>query len=171
MFCSNMGLDRNGPLSGQKANDRAVNGLRQKGRCRVRKKLTVLTLVGLTFVLLAGSVLAVGPSRDTYLAAKQGPRRQAHVISMTGKITEIERSNKSISVAVQMTNKPFIVKRGQTVRVQTNSTTVFYVWTGKKRQRVTFSTLVEGQKVSINALVATTAITARRVEVNKPRYR
>jgi hypothetical protein len=50
------------------------------------------------------------------------------------------------------------------------SKTVYYVWTGKSRRGAAFGDLGVGQKVSINALVTATAITARRVEVNKPRY-
>jgi hypothetical protein len=155
-------------LSGQKANGRASNALSRKGWCRVRKKLTILTLVGLALVLVSSPVLAAGSSRDTYLAAKQGPKRKAHVISMTGTIQWA--GNGTISVTVQMTNKPFVVKRGQTVLVKTTSNTVYYFWSGKNRRRASFGDLVGGQKVSINALVTTTAITARRVEVNKPRY-
>jgi hypothetical protein len=130
----------------------------------------VLALVGLAFVLLAGPALAVGAGRDTVLAVKKVPRSQHQVISMTGRIETVDFSKKRIYVTVQMTNKPYLVKRGQTVWVDTTSTTVYYVWQNKIRRRATFGSLIAGQKVSINARVATPTITARRVEVNKPRY-
>jgi hypothetical protein len=135
----------------------------------MRKRLMVLALVGLAFVLLAGPVVAAGSGRDTTLAAKQGPRRRAHVISMTGIIKGFE--GKDISVYVQMTNKPFLVKRGQTVLVETSPSTIYYVWNSTGRHRASFDDLEKDQKVSINALVADAEITARRVEVNRPRYR
>jgi hypothetical protein len=155
-------------FSGENTSDRAAKMQSRKGRRKVRKKLMVLVMVGLAFVLLAGPVLAAGSGRDAHWAVKQGPKRKAHVISMTGTIQWA--GNGTISVTVQMTNKPFVVKRGQTVLVKTTSNTVYYFWSGKNRRRASFGDLVGGQKVSINALVTTTAITARRVEVNKPRY-
>jgi hypothetical protein len=72
----------------------AATGLEEKGRCNVRKKLTVLALVGLAFVLLVGPVLAAGSSRETRLDVKLGPRRQAHVISMTGTIKPVDKDEK-----------------------------------------------------------------------------
>jgi len=122
----------------------------------------------LVFVLLASPVLAAGSGRDTYQAVMQGPTRLAHVISMTGTITRL--GTQSFYVYVQMTNKPYIVSRGTTVLVGTNARTLFYVWNGKTHQRVTFAALAVGQRISINAQVTTTAITASRVEVSKPRY-
>jgi hypothetical protein len=122
----------------------------------VRRKVMVLALVALAFMLLAGPVLA-------------GPSRGARVISMTGTITD--KAGTSIEVKVQMTNKPYLVKRGQTVWVKTSSTTVYYYWDGTTRLSWDFGKLVKGQSVAINALVISEAITARRVEVNKRGYK
>jgi hypothetical protein len=174
IFCPGRDLDRNGPPFGQKADRRAANGLLRKGRCRVRKKRIVLALIGLACLLLAVPVLAAGAGRDAVLAVKKVPRSQHQVISMTGRIEAVDTANKRIYVTVQLTNKPHLVVRGKTVWVGTTSTTVYYVWKDKIRRRATFGALAVGQKVSINARVAktatTTTITARRVEVNKPRY-
>jgi hypothetical protein len=140
----------------------------RKGRRKVRKKLMVLAMVGLAFVLLAGPVLAAGSGRDAHWAVKQGPKRKAHVISMTGTIAWV--SGSVISVNVQMTNKPFLVKRGQMVSVET-AYAVCYVWTGKTRNRCGSNALSPTARVSINARVSSNGyITARRVEVDKPRY-
>ena len=143
----------------------------------------VLAMVGLAFVLLAGPVLAVGSGRDAHWAVKQGPKRKAHVISMTGTIAWATCS--AISIDVQMTNKPLLVKRGDNVQVDTVSLNpVYVVWeregesytrtkTRLCNQEFIEENLTWNQKVSINALinVKTDYITARRVEVKKPRYR
>jgi hypothetical protein len=164
-------------FSGENTSDRAAKMQSRKGRRKVRKKLMVLVMVGLAFVLLAGPVLAAGSGRDAHWAVKQGPKRKAHVISMTGTILSATCS--AISVDVQMTNKPFLVKRGQQVQVDTTSNPVYVIWENP-RIRTRDCSLVIGYlssntKVSINARVTTigttTTITARRVEVKKPRYR
>jgi hypothetical protein len=56
------------------------------------------------------------------------------------------------------------------VWARTNTSTAYYLWSGKTRQRAGFGDLDVGQRVSLNALATDTAITARRVEVNKLRY-
>ena len=165
-------------FSGENTSDRASKMRSRKGRPKVRKKLMVLAMVGLAFVLLAGPVLAVGSGRDAHWAVKQGPKRKAHVISMTGTIAWATCS--AISIDVQMTNKPFLVKRGDNVQVDTISLNPVYVVWEKNNTRTKTrkcedikDRLYSGQKVRINALinVKTDYITARRVEVNKPRYR
>jgi hypothetical protein len=135
------------------------------------KTLTVLALVGLALVLVTGPTLAAGTGHGTVLAQqKVGPKTKPHVISFTGKITAINRASRSMSVYIQMTNTPFRVKRGTTQPVTVTSSTVYYLWDGKTRTRWSFDRLAVGDKVSINALATSTSITARRVEVNKPRY-
>jgi hypothetical protein len=143
----------------------------------VRKKLTVLVLVGLALVLVSGPALAAGSGRDTYVA-KQGPKRKPHVISLTGTMEGL--ATRSVSVRVQMTNYPYLYLRGKTLTLATTPTTVYYVWSdnGKTRSRVTLSELMSfvatktAVRVSINAREDPDGVfTARRVEVNKPRYR
>jgi hypothetical protein len=125
----------------------------------VKKKLTVLAFVGLTLVLLAGSAFA-------------GSSRGARVISMSGKITSINRSNETFKVYVQMTNKPYLVKRTQTVLVKAGSA-VLYEWIdGTRIYRSNLSFLVVGDRVVINGLVLDDGtIKARRVEEGKRGYR
>jgi hypothetical protein len=147
----------------------AAKRLETKGYCTMRKTLTVLTFVTLVLVLLASPVLAVGPSRGAPLAATWP---KYHIISFTG--TAASWTATTLTVNVQLTNKPYIVKRGTQVTVSTTSRTVYYIWDGKTRTR-TYSLsglgLTTGAKVSINATVYSTgAITANRVEVYKPRY-
>jgi hypothetical protein len=124
----------------------------------VKKKLTVLAFVGLAFLLLAGPVLA-------------GSSRGARVISMTGTIKSVDKVKERIYVTIQMTNKPYLVKRGQTVWVEMGSKVVYYYWDGTRRTPYTFGQLKVDQKVAINAVVAGDTITARRVEVNKRGYK
>jgi hypothetical protein len=147
----------------------AAKRLETKGYCTMRKTLTVLTFVTLALVLLASPVLAVGPSRGAPLAATWP---KYHIISFTGTIVSF--SGSSIAVKIQMTNNPYIGKRGTQVTVGTTSSTLFYIWDGKVHKRVTgISSLYPyvGKTVSINAIVYSTGtITARRVEVYKPRY-
>jgi hypothetical protein len=139
----------------------------------VRKKLMVLALVGLAFVLLTGPVLAAGSSRGTG-PAQTRTWSEYHIISFTGTIAYF--SGTTIVVDVQMTNKPYIVKRGTRVSVGTTSSTVFYIWDGRVHRWVPdISSLYpyKGAQVSINAIVDTTktpSIAARRVEMYKPRY-
>lgn len=117
----------------------------------------VLALVALAFVLLAGPVLA-------------GPSRGARVISMSGTITS-DPSNGTFKVYVQMTNKPWLVKRTQTMLVKTDNA-VFYEWIAGTRYPSDFSDLAKYDRVVINGLVIDdNTIQARRVEENKRGYR
>ena len=137
----------------------------------MRKKLTVLVLLGLALVLLAGPALAAGSGRGTYVAkkgTKQGVKRTPQVISLTGTISF---ENGAMFVAIQMTNVAFRSFRSTTKKVLTTSKTT-YIWWNKDRTRDLtkgFDDLTTGQKVAINGLVKDGVITARRIEVNKPR--
>ncbi len=130
----------------------------------MNKTLTTITLVGLALVLLAGS-----GARMTL--AQEPVQPPNHIISFTGTISEdVDEDDEGIYVTIQMTNNPYIFMRGDTEWVETTDTTIYYVWEGDVRKPATFADLEEGQLVSINAIVSTTAITASRVEVDKPRY-
>ena len=138
----------------------------------MRKKLTVLVLVGLALVLLAGPALAAGSGRTTYVK-KTDPYngRKPHVISLTGKV--LKSADNSIYVYIQMTNRPFISYRGDTEWITALSTITYITWEGKTRTiglPDSGLTYLVGKKVSINGRVADGKITARRVEVSKPRY-
>ena len=136
----------------------------------MRKKLTVLAFVGLALLLLVEPALAAGTAGRTVLAEQRKVQPQTHIISFTGKIVSVDSVSKRISVSIQMTNNPYIAKRGDTEWVYTTTSTIYYLWSGKLRTRAYFSSLKVGQLVSINAAATTTRITASRVEVNKPRY-
>jgi hypothetical protein len=137
----------------------------------MRKRLMIIAFVGLALLLLVEPALAAGSAGRTVLAAQKSAQPQKYVISFTGTIQSIDSANKRFSVAIQMTNYPYIAKRGDTEWVYTTGSTVYYIWSSSKtRTRGYFSSLQVGQRVSINAAATTTMITARRVEVNKPRY-
>jgi hypothetical protein len=129
----------------------------------MKKALTKKALVGLALVLLAsfgaGSALAQDPVRPPN-----------HIISFTGTIVDIDAATARIEVTIQMTNNPYIGRRGDTVWVDTTAATLYYVWDGVSRTATTFDYLQEFQKVSINAVVGETTITASRVEVDKRAY-
>jgi len=139
----------------------------------MRRFLTVLALVGMAFVLIAGPVLAAGSGRDSVVAQQKTVWPKYHIISFTGTITSIPAANK-FYVQIQITNNPYIAKRGTVELVTTTSSTVYVVWSGTTPTTLSsstgFSTLDVGDSVSINALATTSITTARRVEVNKPRY-
>jgi len=128
----------------------------------MKKTLTITAAVGLALALL----VATGECKSL----AQGPAQPAnHVISFTGTIVAIDSGSERIAVTIQMTNYPYLWKRGDTEWVDTTSRTLYYLWLGDLRTPTTFAGLKVGQRVSINAIV-NTRITARRVEVNKPRY-
>jgi hypothetical protein len=132
------------------------------------KKLTILALAALALALLAGPVLASSPRQGAIVAQqKVGPKTKPHVISFTGTVMDVGVGR--ISVYIQMTNSPFIAKRGTTPWVSTG-TAACYQWSGKTKTRIACSAVAKGDRVSINALATSTSITARLVEVNKPRY-
>lgn len=141
----------------------------------MKKILTVFVLLGLALLLLVGPVLAAGAA-DSKSLAQAGPERKAHVISLTGTVvpgTEVmTRSGLSFDVKVQMTNAPFMYKRGSVVTITTTSRTIYITWATGKSIRTTSVIVADNAKLSINALVdtATDKVTARRVELNKPRY-
>jgi len=129
----------------------------------MKTTLTIAAFVGLALMLLAGS------GGLTSLA--QGPVQPAnHVISLTGRIAAIDSRSERIAVTIQMTNNPYMYQRGDTEWIDTTTSTLYYLWEGDLRTAGTFADLKVGQRVSINASVSTTAITASRVEVDKPRY-
>lgn len=137
----------------------------------MRKTLTIVAFVTLALVLLTSPVLAVGSGRSTVLAQTQTWPKY-HIISFTG--TAASWTTSTLTVNVQLTNKPYLLKRGSQVTVGTTSRTVYYIWDGKTRTRkysLSQLGLTVGTKVSINATVYSTgAITANRIEVYKPRY-
>ena len=135
----------------------------------MKKTSTIIALVGLALVLFAGNCLAAGTSGRASVAVDpvQPPN---HIISFTGTIQAIDSQDQSILVTIQMTNYPYIAKRGDTLWVETTDDTLYYVWLGDLRTTATFADLQEGQSVSINADISTTALTASRIEVDKPRY-
>lgn len=136
----------------------------------MRKKLTVVAFVGLALMLLVEPALAAGAAGRSVLAEQRNVQTQKHIISFTGTVASVDSVSKRLSVTIQMTNYPYIAKRGDTEWVYTTTSTIYYVWSGDLRTRATFSSLKVGQRVSINAVATTTRITATRVEVNKPRY-
>ncbi len=136
----------------------------------MRKKLTVVAFVGLALMLLVEPALAAGAAGRSVLAEQRNVQTQKHIISFTGTVASVDSLSKRISVTIQMTNYPYIAKRGDTEWVYTTTSTIYYVWSGDLRTQATFSSLKVGQRVSINAVATTTRITATRVEVNKPRY-
>ena len=136
----------------------------------MRQKLTGIAFVVLALVLLVEPALAFGLGEGRVLAGPEKVQPQKHIISFTGTIASVDSVGKKIAVTIQMTNYPYIARRGDTEWVTTTSSTIFYVWSGKLRTRATFSSLKAGQRVSVNATATTTQITASRVEVNKPRY-
>lgn len=129
----------------------------------MKKALTKKALVGLALVLLAsfgaGSALAQDPALPPN-----------HIISFTGTINDIDEATGKIQVTIQMTNNPYIGMRGDQVWVDTTAATLYYVWDGVSRTATTFDYLQKLQKVSINAVVGETTITASRVEVDKRAY-
>jgi hypothetical protein len=129
----------------------------------MKKMLTITAMVGLVLVLL------VGTGGRTSLA-QEPARPPNHIISFTGTIVAVDRGSERIAVTIQMTNYPYLWQRGDTEWVDTASNTLYYLWLGDLRTPTTFAGLKVGQRVSINAVVNTTTITATRVEVNKPRY-
>jgi hypothetical protein len=164
-------------LFGQKAGDGQVSSIQPKGRCRVRKKLTVLVFVGLALVLVAGPALAAGSGRVTY-AKKTDPwkGRKPHVISLTGRYAGDPVGITGILVTVQMTNKPFVRYRGDTVTIKTvDGYTKYYLWENCRATRISFSKLksylTSEHLLSINALVTSqdSVFKARRIEVDKRR--
>ena len=134
------------------------------------KKLTIVAMVVLAAILIASPVLAAGSSHPMEVA-KQGPKKQPTIISMTGTI--MQDGTAQITVKIQMTNRAFIQYRGQTKAVIISGA-VCYDWEkGKKSTRISCSDLAAGDKVSINARVdpATKVFTARRVLRKQPRIR
>lgn len=129
----------------------------------MKKTLTAVALIGLACALLIGS------GGQTALAQEpvQPPN---HIISFTGRIVAVDRGAERIAVTIQMTNNPYIGRRGDTEWVNVTPTTLYYVWLNDLRTAGTFADLEVGQRVSINAVISTTTITANRVEVDKPRY-
>ena len=122
-----------------------------------------IVFVGLVLMLLLGS--------GGRMSLAQTPSQPAnHIISFTGTIAAIDSRSGRFSVTIQMTNNPYMYQRGDTEWVNTTTKTLYYAWVGDLRTPATFADLRVGQRVSINASVSTTAITASRVEVNKPRY-
>jgi hypothetical protein len=136
----------------------------------LKRKLTILAVVVLAAVLIASPVLAAGSSHPMEVA-KQGPKMQPTIISMTGTI--MQDGTAQISVKIQMTNTAFIQYRGQIEPVVILGA-VCYDWVkGKKSTPISFGNLAAGDKVSINARVdpETKVITARRVLRKQPRIR
>ena len=83
----------------------------------MKQKLTIVAMVVLAAILIASPVLAAGSSHPMEVA-KQGPKKKPTVISMTGTITWSNSDKTLIEILVRMTNKAFIVYRGQTVSVE-----------------------------------------------------
>lgn len=166
----------------------------------MRKTLTILTLAVIALLLAAGPALAAGSARDIHVANKATPPQKAYVLSSTAKIlaagaardfrvakkttppkeahiisltgTVLTVDNGQITVAVQMTNIAFRSFRGTTATVYTADSKILE-WTSatKPRQRIPCDALAMGDKVSINGWVLSSdTISARRIEVNKPRY-
>jgi hypothetical protein len=125
-------------------------------------------MVLMALLLVVSPAFAAGSVRRTVASKKKTTPPRAHVISLTGTITEIK--GESVYVQIKMTNIAFRSYRGDLEWVNTTSSTTYVKWTGKTRDlTIGFSDLAEGQKVSINGLVKDGEITARRIEVNKPR--
>jgi len=129
----------------------------------MKKTLTIAAMVGLALVLLAG----MGGRASLAAAPSQPPN---HIISFTGTVAAVDRAGERIAVTIQMTNVPYVLKRGDTEWVGPPPSTLYYVWLGDVRTPATFASLKVGQRVSINAVAGKTSITANRVEVDKPRY-
>ena len=141
----------------------------------MRKKLTVLVLVGLALVLLAGPALAAGSSRVTYASNKKTTPPRAHIISLSGTVMSIEQvaDPSWIMVDVGMTNKAFRSFRGRTVKVyRANSTTYRWLGKGSTKIKIAFSTIAVGEFVCVNGLVKSDyVINAKRIDVDKIRKR
>jgi hypothetical protein len=141
----------------------------------VRKKLTVLILVGVALVLLAGPALAAGSDRATYVAKKKVPYegRKAHVISLSGTVQSNEGGY--ITVLVGMTNKAFRSFRGKLATINPADSTT-YVWTvrGSRPAKTEFSKIAINDFVCVNGLVKSETnyvIDARRIDIYKFRKR
>lgn len=106
-----------------------------------------------------------------------------HVISFTGRVEDMNSVDETMYVTIQMTNNPYIYMRGDTVWVYTTGDTIYYTWVWDDEDwirveasfavlKAMFDGLLEGEelRVSINADVIDTLLTANRVEVEKPRY-
>ena len=131
------------------------------------KKLTIVAMVVLAAILVASPVLAAGSSHPMEVA-KLAAIKKPTVISMTGTIMSI--SGTQLKVKIQMTNKAFIKYRGTTQWVRSTKYTRYILWDGKTREYIKFGDLAVGDKVSVNAKVASGVFTARRVQVRQPRY-
>ena len=131
-------------------------------------------MVVLAAIFIATPVLAAGSSQS--MGAKQGPkkRKKQTRISMTGTITWLNSDKTMIEFLVQMTNKPFIAYRGETVSVDTSEATCI-VWSkpGKSERKPCSEVLGDDKKVSIIAVVNRTDWTfkARRVQYKQPRIK
>lgn len=135
----------------------------------MKTKLTFLVFVTLALVLLVSPVLAAGAGESRTLVQQTRTYPKTHIISFTGKITSFTADG--FYVYVQMTNNPYIARRGTSERVKVDSSTLYYEWiSSSKRVVCHLGDLKLGDKVSINAVATTAVTTAKRVEVNKPRY-
>jgi hypothetical protein len=135
----------------------------------VKQKLTLVAMLVLAAIFIATPVLAAGSSRSMDVG-KQGPRKKQTRISMTGTIKEVNGTG--IVLLVQKTNKPFIAYRGERVPVDTDGAAC-RKWVEGKSVRTGCSEILKlDYKVSIIATVDRVywTFTARRVQLNQPRY-